>query len=172
MSIIIYDGDDTADDWWPEPTDDPTIEAQENVIIALGLNPSDFKTDLMEHVINGVIGAMTQRLAELEEALDEARGGMEIHRAISAAANRRVAELEAALDAERAAWQWRPVTEDWPHYHDRVVIAHWGGTWAQFARRVQSDDGEDEWLLDDGRKFDFESASVVALLTSPPPLPH
>ena len=73
--------------------------------------------------------------------------------------------------AERAAWQWRPVTEDWPHYHDRVVIAHWGGTWAQFARRVQSDDGEDEWLLDDGRKFDFESASV-ALLTSPPPLPH
>jgi len=82
----------------------------------------------------------------------------------------RVAELEAALDAERAAWQWRPVTEDWPHYHDRVVIAHWGGTWAQFARRVQSDDGEDEWLLDDGRKFDFESASV-ALLTSPPPLP-
>ena len=83
----------------------------------------------------------------------------------------RVAELEAALDAERAAWQWRPVTEDWPHYHDRVVIAHWGGTWAQFARRVQSDDGEDEWLLDDGRKFDFESASV-ALLTSPPPLPH
>ena len=151
--------------------DDANIEAQENVIIALGLNPSDFKTDLMEHVINGVIGAMTQRLAELEEALDEARGGMEIHRAISAAANRRVAELEAALDAERAAWQWRPVTEDWPHYHDRVVIAHWGGTWAQFARRVQSDDGEDEWLLDDGRKFDFESASV-ALLTSPPPLPH
>ena len=79
----------------------------------------------------------------------------------------RVAELEAQL----AAQQWRPVTEDWPHYHDRVVIAHWGGTWAQFARRVQSDDGEDEWLLDDGRKFDFESASV-ALLTSPPPLPH
>ena len=86
-------------------------------------------------------------------------------------AEARVAELQAALDAERAAWQWRPVTEDWPHYHDRVVIAHWGGTWAQFARRVQSDDGEDEWLLDDGRKFDFESASV-ALLTSPPPLPH
>ena len=133
------------------------IEAQENVIIALGLNPSDFKTDLMEHVINGVIGAMTQRLAELEEAL--------------AAANRRVAMVNAAIAAERAAWQWRPVTEDWPHYHDRVVIAHWGGTWAQFARRVQSDDGEDEWLLDDGRKFDFESASV-ALLISPPPLPH
>ena len=82
-----------------------------------------------------------------------------------------IIDLQAALDAERAAWQWRPVTEDWPHYHDRVVIAHWGGTWAQFARRVQSDDGEDEWLLDDGRKFDFESASV-ALLTSPPPLPH
>ena len=87
------------------------------------------------------------------------------------AALARVAELEAALAAERAAWQWRPVTEDWPHYHDRVVIAHWGGTWAQFARRVQSDDGEDEWLLDDGRKFDFESASV-ALLISPPPLPR
>ena len=116
--------------------DDANIEAQENVIIALGLNPSDFKGDLMEHVISCVIGAMTQRLAELEEAQ-----------------------------------QWRPVTEEWPHYHDRVVIAHWGGTWAQFARRVQSDDGEDEWLLDDGRKFDFESASV-ALLTSPPPLPH
>ncbi len=48
--------------------DDANIEAQENVIIALGLNPSDFKTDLMEHVINGVIGAMTQRLAELEAA--------------------------------------------------------------------------------------------------------
>lgn len=48
--------------------DDANIEAQENVIIALGLNPSDFKGDLMEHVINGVIGAMTQRLAELEAA--------------------------------------------------------------------------------------------------------
>ena len=47
---------------------DANIEAQENVIIALGLNPSDFKTDLMDHVINGVIGAMTQRLAELEAA--------------------------------------------------------------------------------------------------------
>lgn len=82
----------------------------------------------------------------------------------------RVGELQAELAAHRAAHRWRPVTEDWPHYHDRVVIAHWGGTWAQFARRVQSDDGEDEWLLDDGRKFDFESASV-ALLTSPPPLP-
>lgn len=48
--------------------DDANIEAQENVIIALGLNPSDFKGDLMEHVISCVIGAMTQRLAELEEA--------------------------------------------------------------------------------------------------------
>ncbi len=27
MSIIIYDGDDTAADWWPEPTDDPTPPA-------------------------------------------------------------------------------------------------------------------------------------------------
>lgn len=117
--------------------DDANIEAQENVISALGLDPNDYKAALMEHVINGVIAAMRQRLVELE-----------------------------------AAQQWRPVTEDWPHYHDRVVIAHWGDTWAQFARRVQSDDGEDEWLLDDGRKFDFESASVVALLTSPPPLPH
>ena len=27
MNIIIYDGDDTAADWWPEPTDDPTPPA-------------------------------------------------------------------------------------------------------------------------------------------------
>ena len=87
------------------------------------------------------------------------------------AAEAEAARLAARLAELEAAQQWRPVTEEWPHYHDRVVIAHWGGTWAQFARRVQSDDGEDEWLLDDGRKFDFESASV-ALLTSPPPLPH
>ena len=114
------------------------------------------------------VGEATEAAAEWQDAyaMNEVYGPTQLEMLRA-----RVAGLEAALDAERAAWQWRPVTEDWPHYHDRVVIAHWGGTWAQFARRVQSDDGEDEWLLDDGRKFDFESASV-ALLTSPPPLPH
>ena len=48
------------------------------------------------------------RAAELQAALDEARGGMEIHRAISDAANRRVAELEAE---QLNPWDTAPIGE-------------------------------------------------------------
>jgi hypothetical protein len=76
----------------------------------------------------------------------------------------RVAELEAQL----AAQQWRPVTEEWPHYAERVAIGHVAGNWAAIATRVQSPD-DDEWELEDGKMLDWESASVAIEL---PPLPQ
>jgi len=76
----------------------------------------------------------------------------------------RVAELEAQL----AAQGWRPVTEDWPHYAERVAIGHVAGNWAAIATRVQSPD-DDEWELEDGKMLDWESASVAIEL---PPLPQ
>ena len=84
-----------------------------------------------------------------------------------AAALARVAELEAQL----AAQQWRPVTEDWPPYNERVIIGHGGGYdggWCAFARRVRTDDRDgDDWLMDDDTKLAFESAAVAM----PRPLP-
>ena len=67
-----------------------------------------------------------------------------------------------------AAQQWRPVTEDWPHYAERVAIGHITGNWAAIATRVQSPD-DDEWELEDGKVLDWESASVAIEL---PPLPQ
>ena len=43
-------------------------ETLENIICALGLNPVDFSDELTEPLITGVIGAMQQRVAELEAA--------------------------------------------------------------------------------------------------------
>jgi hypothetical protein len=78
----------------------------------------------------------------------------------------RVAELEA-----QAAQQWRPVTEDWPPYNERVIIGYgggYGGGWCVFARRVRTDDRDgDDWLMDDDTKLAFESAAVAM----PRPLP-
>lgn len=83
-----------------------------------------------------------------------------------AALRARVAELEAAQ-------QWRPVTEEWPPYLERVVIGQRGGTWAAFARRVRIGAAGDEvWLLDSETTLDFESANVVFSLPPIPPAPE
>ena len=81
----------------------------------------------------------------------------------------RVAELEAQL----AAQQWRPVTNDWPPYNERVIIGYgggYGGGWCVFARRVRTDD-RDDWLMDDDTTLAFESA-VVAMRRPLPPAPQ
>ena len=86
------------------------------------------------------------------------------------AALARVAELEA-----QAAQQWRPVTEDWPPYNERVIIGHgggYGGGWSAFARRVRTDNRDgDDWLMDDDTTLAFESA-VVAMRQPLPPAPQ
>ena len=83
----------------------------------------------------------------------------------------RVAELEAQI----AAQQWRPVTEDWPPYNERVIIGHgggYGGGWSAFARRVRTDNRDgDDWLMDDDTTLAFESA-VVAMRRPLPPAPQ
>lgn len=83
----------------------------------------------------------------------------------------RVAELEAEL----AAQGWRPVTEDWPPYNERVIIGHgggYGGGWSAFARRVRTDNRDgDDWLMDDDTTLAFESA-VVAMRRPLPPAPQ
>ncbi len=83
----------------------------------------------------------------------------------------RVADLEAQL----AAQGWRPVTEDWPPYNERVIIGHgggYGGGWSAFARRVRTDNRDgDDWLMDDDTTLAFESA-VVAMRRPLPPAPH
>ena len=85
------------------------------------------------------------------------------------AALARVAELEA-----QAAQGWRPVTEDWPPYNERVIIGHgggYGGGWSAFARRVRTDNRDgDDWLMDDDTTLAFESA-VVAMRRPLPPRP-
>ena len=82
----------------------------------------------------------------------------------------RVAELEA-----QAAQGWRPVTEDWPPYNERVIIGHgggYGGGWSAFARRVRTDNRDgDDWLMDDDTTLAFESA-VVAMRRPLPPAPQ
>ena len=87
------------------------------------------------------------------------------------AAEARVAELESQL----AAQGWRPVTEDWPPYNERVIIGHgggYGGGWCVFARRVRTDDRDgDDWLMDDDTTLAFESA-VVAMRRPLPPAPQ
>ena len=78
----------------------------------------------------------------------------------------RVAELESQL----AAQQWRPVTKEWPPYHERVIIGYgggYGGGWSAFARRVRTDD-RDDWLMDDDTTLAFETAAVAM---QPPPHP-
>ena len=100
--------------------------------------------------------------AEAEAARLQYHLDRQLYRADARAAH--VAELEAQL----AAQQWRPVTEKWPHYAERVAIGHVAGNWAAIATRVQSPD-DDEWELEDGKVLDWESASVAIEL---PPLPQ
>ena len=81
--------------------------------------------------------------------------------------------LRAELEAQQAAQQWRPVTEDWPPYNERVIIGHgggYGGGWSAFARRVRTDN-RDDWLMDDDTTLAFESA-VVAMRRPLPPAPQ
>lgn len=135
------------------------------------------------------IGRMVQdreeRVAALERALDAAlaraeaaetevaqwRGFTDAIQKGLQAALARVAELEAQL----AAQGWRPVTEDWPPYNERVIIGHgggYGGGWCAFARRVRTDDRDgDDWLMDDDTTLAFESA-VVAMPRPLPPAPQ
>jgi hypothetical protein len=86
------------------------------------------------------------------------------------AAEARVAELESQL----AAQGWRPVTNEWPPYNERVIIGHgggYGGGWSAFARRVRTDNRDgDDWLMDDDTTLAFESA-VVAMRRPLPPAP-
>jgi hypothetical protein len=114
-------------------------------------------------------------VAQIEENLEWLRGAalfdtervMGPVRALLA----RVAELEAQLDAQG----WRPVTEDWPPYNERVIIGYgggYGGGWCVFARRVRTDNRDgDDWLMDDDTTLAFESA-VVAMPRPLPPAPQ
>ena len=102
-----------------------------------------------------------RQLAEMAAVMEE----IEAERLALAA---RVAELESQL----AAQQWRPVTEDWPPYNERVIIGHgggYGGGWSAFARRVRTDNRDgDDWLTDDDTTLAFESA-VGAMRRPLPP---
>ena len=117
---------------------------------------------------------MTTRLiADFDNTLNDAlNGAVEAEAALGRmyrAALARVAELEA-----QAAQGWRPVTEDWPPYNERVIIGHgggYGGGWSAFARRVRTDNRDgDDWLMDDDTTLAFESA-VVAMRRPLPPAP-
>ena len=114
-----------------------------------------------------IIETMSQAECEAAEWADM----LDMCREERDAALARVAELEAAL----AAQQWRPVTEDWPPYNERVIIGHgggYGGGWCVFARRVRTDDRDgDDWLMDDDTTLAFESA-VVAMRRPLPPAPQ
>ena len=119
---------------------------------------------------------MTTRLiADFDDTLNDALNGVAEAEAtlgrMYRAALARVAELEAQL----AAQQWRPVTEDWPPYNERVIIGHgggYGGGWFAFAQRVRADNrNEDDWLMDDDTLLAFESA-VVAMQRPLPPAPQ
>jgi hypothetical protein len=103
--------------------------------------------------------------------LDDAELHLRRAEAAATALVARVAELEAQL----AAQGWRPVTEDWPPYNERVIIGHgggYGGGWSAFARRVRTDNRDgDDWLMDDDTTLAFESA-VVAMPRPLPPAPQ
>ena len=130
--------------------------------------------------ILGLAGLFEAVIARAETAEAEARDARndlddaELHlRRAEAAATAlvaRVAELEA-----QAAQGWRPVTEDWPPYNERVIIGHgggYGGGWSAFARRVRTDNRDgDDWLMDDDTTLAFESA-VVAMRRPLPPAPQ
>jgi hypothetical protein len=127
--------------------------------------------------ILGLAGLFEAVIARAETAEAEARDARndlddaELHlrraEAAATALAARVAELEA-----QAAQGWRPVTEDWPPYNERVIIGHgggYGGGWSAFARRVRTDNRDgDDWLMDDDTTLAFESA-VVAMRRPLPP---
>ena len=125
-----------------------------------------------------VFMATAKRNRELAEQLQlaEANAKWYLARAEAAEAdNRRLAVRVAELEAALAAQGWRPVTEDWPPYNERVIIGHgggYGGGWCVFARRVRTDDRDgDDWLMDDDMTLAFESA-VVAMQRPLPPAPQ
>jgi len=119
-----------------------------------------------------VMGPVRALLARVEAAERDARNDLddaELHlRRAEAAATALVARV-AELESQLAAQQWRPVTEDWPPYNERVIIGHgggYGGGWSAFARRVRTDNRDgDDWLMDDDTTLAFESA-VVAMRCS------
>jgi hypothetical protein len=128
--------------------------------------------------ILGLAGLFEAVIARAETAEAEARDARndlddaELHlRRAEAAATALVARV-AELESQLAAQQWRPVTEDWPPYNERVIIGHgggYGGGWSAFARRVRTDNRDgDDWLMDDDTTLAFESA-VVAMRRPLPP---
>jgi hypothetical protein len=125
-----------------------------------------------------VMGPVRALLARVEAAERDARNDLddaELHlRRAEAAATVLVARVT-ELEAQLAAQQWRPVTEDWPPYNERVIIGHgggYGGGWSAFARRVRTDNRDgDDWLMDDDTTLAFESA-VVAMQRPLPPAPQ
>jgi hypothetical protein len=125
-----------------------------------------------------VMGPVRALLARVEAAERDARNDLddaELHlRRAEAAATVLVARVT-ELEAQLAAQQWRPVTEDWPPYNERVIIGHgggYGGGWSAFARRVRTDNRDgDDWLMDDDTTLAFESA-VVAMRRPLPPAPQ
>jgi hypothetical protein len=126
--------------------------------------------------IAGLFEAVIARAEAAEAETADAINDLKIVTAKLARAERanallaaRVAELEA-----QAAQGWRPVTDDWPPYNERVIIGYgggYGGGWSAFARRVRTDNRDgDDWLMDDDTTLAFESA-VVAMPRPLPPAP-
>ena len=143
-----------------------------------------YTSPIIDFDLEWITGPARALLARAEAAEAEARDARdarndlddaELHlrraEAAATALAARVAELEAASDAQG----WRPVTEDWPPYNERVIIGHgggYGGGWSAFARRVRTDNRDgDDWLMDDDTTLAFESA-VVAMRRPLPPAPQ
>ena len=124
-----------------------------------------------------VMGPVRALLARVEAAERDARNDLddaELHLRRAEAAATALAARVAELESQLAAQGWRPVTEDWPPYNERVIIGHgggYGGGWSAFARRVRTDNRDgDDWLMDDDTTLAFESA-VVAMRRPLPPAP-
>ena len=125
-----------------------------------------------------VMGPVRALLARVEAAERDARNDLddaELHLRRAEAAATALAARVAELESQLAAQGWRPVTEDWPPYNERVIIGHgggYGGGWSAFARRVRTDNRDgDDWLMDDDTTLAFESA-VVAMRRPLPPAPQ
>ena len=131
--------------------------------------------------ILGLAGLFEAVIARAETAEAEARDARndlddaELHLRRAEAAATALAARVAELESQLAAQGWRPVTEDWPPYNERVIIGHgggYGGGWSAFARRVRTDNRDgDDWLMDDDTTLAFESA-VVAMRRPLPPAPQ
>lgn len=125
-------------------------------------------------------------MTELDHELERLRGSVlfddEPVRALyrAALARAEAAEAEAAQMSARvaelesqAAQGWRPVTEDWPEYQQRVLIGHgdyYVYGWYVVARRAYNN--KDIWVMDDDTVLAFESASVAMIVPPLPPAPQ